>query len=192
MAADCTSDPVTCWIASQVDVLANIAGSMQSVDHLISGFAYLTGLGFALKALMSLKEMGESRTMMSNKSSIKEPLIYFLVAGMLIYLPSGFEMLMMTTFGYPNVLAYGPTSSGNSALDNLFGPGSAVGESLAIIIQTIGLIAFVRGWVLISRASSQGQQPGGMGKGLTHVFGGILAMNIVGTLQLINNTLYGS
>jgi len=165
---------------------------MQSVERLITGAAYLMGLAFAVKALMSLKELGESRAMMSGKASIKEPLIFFIVAAMLVYLPSGFQMLMNTTFGYSNVLAYAPVNSNNSTLDILFGQDSAVGASLAIIIQTIGLIAFVRGWVLIARSASSGQPPGGTGKGMVHVFGGILAMNIVGTLQIINNTLYGT
>ena len=101
-------------------------------------------------------------------------------------------MMLVTTFGQPNILAYAPISSNNSSLDVLFGQDSAVGASLSIIIQTIGLIAFIRGWVLVARSASQGQPPGGTGKGLVHVFGGILAMNIVGTIQVINNTLYGT
>jgi intracellular multiplication protein IcmC len=83
-------------------------------------------------------------------------------------------------------------NSSNQALDTLFGSGSVVGRPLAIIIQVIGLIAFVRGWVLVARSASQGQPPGGTGKGLIHVFGGILAINIVGTINMINNTLYGT
>ena len=188
----CTGSPVSCWASSQVDMLTNIANSMESVQHLISGAAYLMGLAFAFKALMSLKELGESRSMMSGKSSIKEPLIFFLVAAMLVYLPTGFQVLMSSSFGYANVLAYAPINSNNSLLDSLFGQDSAVGRSLSIIIQTIGLIAFVRGWVLIARSASSGQPPGGTGKGMVHVFGGILAMNIVGTLEMINNTLYGT
>ena len=187
--ANCINDPITCWISSQVDVLANIASNMASVQRLISGAAYVMGIMFAIKALMTLKELGESRTMMSSKGNVKEPLIYFLVAGMLLFLPTGFKIMMMTTFGYSTILAYTPVNSNNSALNGLFGQNSAVGESLSIIIRTIGLIAFIRGWVLISRSASQGQSPGGMGKGMMHVLGGIVAMNIVGTLQIINNTL---
>lgn len=192
MDPSCAGNPVSCWISSQVDVLQNIASNMQSVEKLVSAVAYLIGIALAVKAIYSLKTYGEARTMMSSNSSIKEPLTYFLVAAMLIYLPTGFQVLMNSTFGYSNVLAYAPINSNNSTLDILFGQDSAVGASLAIIIQTIGLIAFVRGWVLISRSSAQGQPPGGTGKGLVHVFGGILAMNIVGTLQIINNTLYGT
>jgi len=190
--ADCTGNQTACWISDQVNILANIAASMHSVQILITSATYLMGLGFGVKALMSLKELGESRSMMSGKASLKEPLMYFLVSSLFIYLPTAFSVFMNSTFGYSNVLAYAPINSSNSALDMLFGQGSSVGPALSIIIQTIGLIAFIRGWVLVAKSASQGQPPGGTGKGLTHVFGGILAMNIVGTLQIINNTLYGT
>lgn len=194
MGDNCASNPVSCWISDQVDILANIAGNMASVERLVSGAAYLIGIAFAMKALLSLKELGETQSAQSSagRTTIKEPLMYFLVAAVLIYLPTGFQVLMNSTFGYSNILAYAPINSNNSTLDILFGQDSTVGVSLSIIIQTVGLIAFVRGWVLIAKTSSQGQQPGGVGKGMVHVFGGILAMNIVGTLQVINNTLYGS
>lgn len=174
-----------------VSVLTNLAASMVSVEKLVTGTAYLIGLAFAMKALHSLKVFGESRTMMSSSQSIKDPLIHLLVAGILIYFPTGFEMMMNTTFGYSTVIAYAPINSGNPILSALFGEDSAIGSSLALIIQVVGVVAFVRGWVLIARSASQGQPPGGTGRGLIHVFGGVLAMNIVGTLEVLTNTLYG-
>jgi len=180
------------WISDQVDIINNIASNLEQVQKLVSGAAYIMGLSFGIKAIFCLKQYGESRTMMSSSTSVKEPVVYFLVASMLLYLPTAFEIMMNTTFGYSSVLAYAPIGSNNSGLDTLFGQNSAVGESLSMIIRTIGLIAFIRGWVMIARSASQGSQPGGTGKGLMHIFGGILAMNIVGTLQIINNTLYGT
>jgi len=182
---------VTDWITSQANILTNIANSLLPVERMLTGAAYLIGLSFAFKAIYSLKIYGEARTMSSSSTSIKEPVVYLLVAGVFIYLPTAFQVMMNTTFGYSSVLAYGPVSSSNKTLNSLFGPDSLVGRPLALIIQTIGLVAFIRGWVLIARSASQGQPPGGTGKGMVHVFGGILAMNIVGTLQIINNTLYG-
>lgn len=191
MASACTGNQISCWISSQIDVLTNIAQSMESVQRMVSGAAYLIGMAFAFKALYSLKSYGEARTMMSSSSNIKEPLMYLFVAGMLIYLPTGFQIMLNTTFGAnATLLAYaGPN---NQTVASLFGQDSAAGAAITIIIRTLGLIAFVRGWVLIARSASQGQPPGGTGKGLTHVFGGILAMNIIGTLDVIDNTLYGS
>ena len=168
-------------------VLVNLANSLLPVQNLITGAAYVIGISFALKALYSLKMYGEARTMQSSSTSIKEPLFNLLVAGLLIYFPTGLDIIMNTTFGYSNILAYGDSDVVSSA----FGGDSELGNALVIIFQTIGLYAFVRGWVLISRAASQGQPPGGTGKGLMHVFGGILAVNVVGTVEMINNTLFG-
>lgn len=188
----CTSGTVACWIASQADVLTNVANTLIPVQRLITGGAYLIGCAFLFKAIYTLKVYGEARTMMSSHTSIKEPVVYLMVGAIFIYFPTAFAMLMQTTFGYENVLQYAPINSSNQTLDFLFGSGSVVGRPLTIIIQVVGLVAFVRGWVLIARSASQGQPPGGTGKGLVHVFGGILAINIVGTINIINNTIYGS
>ncbi|KTD32760.1 IcmC (DotE) [Legionella nautarum] len=180
------------WLTNQVDILTNIANNLLPVERLITGAAYLIGLAFAFKAIYTLKSYGESRTMMSSSSNIKEPIIYLIVAGIFIYFPTGLAIMLQTTFGSSSILQYAPVNSNNQMISGMFGSGSLVGRPLAIIIQTIGVIAFVRGWILIARSASQGQPPGGTGKGLVHVFGGILAMNIVATLEIINNTLYGT
>ncbi len=169
-------------------MLVNLAKSLIPVQNLISGAAYVIGLSFGLKALYTLKIYGEMRTMQSSSSSIKEPVFYMLIAILLIYFPTGIDLILNTSFGSSNVLAYGDSD----VLSNMFAGDSDLGNAVVIIFQTIGLYAFVRGWVLIARSATQGQQPGGMGKGLMHVFGGILAVNIVGTVEMINNTLLGS
>ncbi|VEB35350.1 IcmC (DotE) [Legionella sainthelensi] len=192
MADTCTGGTVACWISSQVNILNNVANNLLPVERLITGAAYLIGCAFLFKGVYSLKQYGEQRTMYSSNTNIKEPLTYLLIGTMLIYFPTTFSTFMQSTFGYQNVLEYAPVNSGNSTLNILFGSGSAVGGPLTIVIQVIGLIAFVRGWVLIARAASSGGQPGATAKGLIHVFGGILAINIVGTLEMFNNTLYGS
>ena len=169
----------------------NLVASFLSIERLVTASAYLMGISFAIKALYSLKTYGESKSQMGN-ASIKEPLIYFLVSGMLLYFPTGFETLMNSTFGYSQVLAYSPSSSNSPILTTLFGQNSAFGYTVSLAVQVVGVIAFVRGWILIARAAASGQPPGGTGQGLTHVFGGILAMNIVGTMQMVNETLFGT
>ncbi len=175
----------------QINIISNLAVSLLSVEKLVTGAAYMIGLSFVVRALYSLKVYGEARTMMSSQASIKEPMMYLLAAGMLVYLPTAMEIIMNTTFGYSTPLAYAPMDTQSPLVSGLFGENSQLGQSLAIIIQLIGVIAFVRGWMLIARAASHGQPPGGTGQGLMHVFGGVLAMNIIGTLEVINNTLYG-
>lgn len=182
---------ISCWIAAQADVLTNIANNLVPIERLITGSAYLLGIIFAYKAITCLKHHGE-RASAQQQAGIKEPLIYFLVAAVFIYFPTALSVFLKTSFGYSNILAYNSLQTQNPTLNTLFGPSSEVGHSLSRIIQVIGLIAFIRGWVLISRSATHGQSPGSMSKGIMHVVGGILAMNIVGTLEILNNTLYGT
>lgn len=183
---------LTNLIVSQADVLINLASSLVPVQRLITGTAYLIGIFFALKAFYTLKTFGEQRSMMSQQSNIKEPILYLIVSAGLIYLPTSFQIFMNTTFGYNSILAYAAVNSGSSTIVSWFGASNPAGAALTLMIQTIGLVAFIRGWILLANSAAHGQPPGGTGKGLTHIIGGILAMNIVGTLQIIDNTLYGS
>jgi intracellular multiplication protein IcmC len=177
------------WFDSQqsIDILKNIAANVEPIQKMLTGSAYVLGLVFAFKALYSLKVYGEARTMMASNASVKEPLMYLFVAAVFLMSPQALTVFLTSTFGTGNIMEYGP-ANGESPL---FGSATEIGKPLVMIIQTIGYIAFIRGWVLVARASAQGQQPGSTGKGLMHVFGGILAINIVSTLQIVNNTIYG-
>ncbi len=170
-----------------VSILTNLANSLIPVEKLLTASSYLMGIGFAIKAVLTLKSHGEQRSSLSGTGNMKEAIIYVLVASMLLYFPTAFEALMNSTFGYSTVLAY----SQSPYLTGIFGTNNAVGTSLTIVIQVIGLFAFIKGWIMIARGASQGQSAGNTGKGLMHVFGGILAMNVVGTIQIVINTLYG-
>jgi intracellular multiplication protein IcmC len=179
-------------MSSSLNVLNNLAGNLVSVQRLVSATAYIIGLAFAFKAIHTLKAFGESKMMSSSNANLKEPIAYMVVAVVFIYIPTILGIFFRTTFGASSPMLYPSATNELSGLSALFSPTSMVGRSLGIIFQTIGMIAFVRGWILIARHTAQGQPPGGTGKGLMHVFGGILAMNIVGTLEIINNTLYGT
>ncbi len=171
------------WVEDNANWLNHLAESVDQVYHMVTGAAYMIGLAFAFKALYSLKVYGELRTMMASNTSLKEPLTYLMVAAAFIFLPTGFGIVMNTTFGSTSVLSYTQLPAG---LDFTNTNG---GVALLRILQVIGVIAFVRGWVLMARSQGQGSQPGTMGKGITHIFGGVLLMNVVGTINVMYNTL---
>lgn len=163
--------------------LPNLAQSVDQVYKMVTGAAYLMGIAFAFKALYSLKVYGELRTMMASNTSLKEPLTYLLVAAAFIYLPTGVDILMLSTFDTTNFMSYSQLPQGlNLTATN-------GGIALLRILTVIGAVSFIRGWVLMARSQGQGSQPGTLGKGLTHVFGGVLLMNIVGTINVVSNTL---
>lgn len=164
------------------DMLLNLQKSLPALFNLAVGSMYVMGIAFALKGVYDLKMYGESRTMMSGSTSIKGPLITLFVAAMCIYSPSAFNMVMETTFGYSSILAYDqfPLSSGEAL--------TASEKVVLQMIQVVGAYAFVRGWVLLARSASGQGGHGLFGRGLVHVVGGVFAVNIVGTANVIANT----
>ena len=134
-----------------IDVLTNLANSLLPVEKLVTAAAYLMGIGFAIKAVFTLKSHGEQKSSLSGTGNMKEAVIYMLVAGMLLYFPSGLDSLLETTFGTnAEILAY----SQNPYLSGILGADSAVGSSITLIIQVIGLFAYVKGWVMLARGAS--------------------------------------
>jgi intracellular multiplication protein IcmC len=109
--------------------------------------------------------------MMASNTNIKGPLAYLLAGTMLIFIPAAFHMINYTFFGTPNILSY--TGSGETALSQ---------QSIVTVIglvQVIGLIAFVRGWMHIARLAEQGGGQPMVGKALTHIIAGVFAINVV-------------
>jgi intracellular multiplication protein IcmC len=163
-------------------IFENLSATYPSIWKLLTAASYVLGFLFALKAVYVLKIYGQNMSMMSQTGSIKGPIFYFLVAGALIYLPTMFGTILNTTFGYstPKPLEY---AAGGSVWTDQ-GLKAVLG-----IVQIVGLIAFIRGLIYIARAGDQGGQPGQMSRGLTHIIGGILAINIVGVKEVLWNTL---
>lgn len=173
--------PASCLAdISLQDMLLNLQRSYTPIIRMITGFSFLMGIAFTVAAIYHLKVYGELRTMMASQTGLKEPLGYLLVAAVMLYLPTAVDTVMTTVFDYTEFkdLEYITADSGvyKQSLTAVLG-----------LVQIIGLISFIRGWSMVKKSSEHGQR-GGYGKGLTHIFGGILALNIVGTKDMIFST----
>jgi hypothetical protein len=156
-------------------MLINLSYSMQPIQSLLSGMGYFSGLIFIVSGLIKLKKVGESRGAGQKEGAFSA--IAFIVGGsLLIYLPSSVSVLSNTFFGASNVLSY----SSDIAEDPVY-------HAMMVIIQTAGLIWFVRGTVLIINASKPGEQNGP--KGFTFLIAGILAINIYSSIEAFNYAL---
>lgn len=154
-----------------VTIMGNIGRSLVPVESLIAGLGYLIGILFVIAALVKFKKIGASRGH-SGKESMFVPVAQLFVGSLLIFLPSTIQVLSNSTFGSGNILQYTP-----------FNPYD-IYSSMRLVIQTAGLIWFVRGCVLLVYSSEPGKQEGP--KGLTFVIAGVLAMNFEGTYGILN------
>lgn len=158
--------------ANLVSMIGNLSRSLLPVQTLITGIGYLLGLIFMFKALAKLRKIGDARMGSSSHEKMTGPITYFIAAGALIFLPSMITVLSNTMFGQGNILQY--VSYNPHDINN----------SMAIVIQTAGLIWFLRGCVLMVHGSEPGAKGGR--RGLLFLIAGILATNFQDTMGVVN------
>ena len=103
------------------------------------------------------------------------PVSFILGGAVLIYLPTSVEVLSTTFFGTSNALEY-----------TEYNPYD-INSIIQVMIQTAGMIWFVRGSVLLVQSSEPKEQHGI--KGLVFVFAGIIALNFEMTLVAVESML---
>ncbi len=163
-------------------MIVNIANTMPSLLAMFSALSYVLGFILVLKGVYKLKEYGEMRTSMSSQTNLWPPMITLAIGTMLIFFVSTYQVGLQTLFAYSSPLSY---TEGSDSTEDLV-------TAVVSIMQVVGVIAFIRGMLLLNGAGSPGAQPGGIGKGLTFVIGGLLAINIYGSFQVLANTLTGA
>lgn len=166
---------------SAQSILINIAKQMPNLMRMVTAIAYVMGMYFVFLAVVKLRSYGESRTMMSQEHSLKGPLIYMAIGAFLIYLPTSVQVGMSTFWTSPNPYGYLQEQDQWSAF---------IGD-LYLIIQFVGVIAFMRGLVIMTHLAGQGGQPGTFARGMTHIIGGIFCINIYQFVQTIWATMFG-
>lgn len=173
----CSTDP-----NSALCVLENISNQLPALNTLLLALAYIIGMYFIILALFMLRRMGESRTMMSQEHSLKGPLLYLVIGACLMSLPSAFRVVTLSFFSeslqYPYSYVVDQTSQWCEILKIAYN-----------VVYFVGLIAFIRGLIMLSHLGAQHGQQGGLAKGLTHIIGGIFCMNMQQFLTIIFATL---
>lgn len=160
-------------------------GALGQVWVMLIALSQIIGIGFAFSAIMKLKKFGQNSMMSTSHPQLMGPIVHIFIASALLFLPLTLDSILNTFWGYDysSVKSYISTS-GTSNWDAMIQP-------VILIIRIIGLIAFIRGWIILARTATEGAQPGTFGKAVTHIVGGVLAVNIVGTITVLQNT-FGS
>lgn len=159
-------------------LLENLQANIEPLIRLIIACAYVTGFMMIVSAMYKLRIYGETRTMMPTHAQLSGPLMQFLVGVCLLYFPTFINYSVYTFWNDP-ILEY---SGGTDWTDTLK-------HAVFSIIQLFGYIAVLRGLIMMSKSAHQGAQPGLFSKGIVHFVGGVLAINIWGTIKTIGSSL---
>jgi hypothetical protein len=160
--------------------------------------AYISGIVMILKAVLGLKKWGNMAGQQGQPGEFKGPLIHFSIGALLIWFPSTIDISMTSLFGDTTSFAsgYNAYGRGSKLLGYLSSNASIatqwaqLADVLINILQFVGLLSFLKGWfILASLANQGGQQHNSVAKGLTHIIGGIFAINFINFITLINTSL---
>lgn len=160
---------------SAVDMVKNFTTQLPNLMRLVTAVAYVMGMYFVIAGVIKLKHVGEMRMQMSPEHSLKSPIIFLTVGAMLLYLPTSVQVGMSTFWTDPNPYGYlQEQDQWAEFFNNCF-----------MVVQLFGVIAFIRGLIMLTHLGGHGGHPGTLGKAMTHIIGGILCINIYQFVHVI-------
>lgn len=159
-------------------IILNLGNSLAGVSYLISAMTYILGVLLIGKGIFKLRVMADHRSQMFQPMEVGGPLVTIFVGAALIWSNTMLDVVTMTLWGSTSPLDYSPKFTGDF---------NQVWDVILKIMKIIGFVAFVRGWYYLTRIGQQGQQ-GMLGKGLTHIVGGVLAYHMGATLNVLMAT----
>ena len=165
-------------------IFQNIGEQIDPIKNFLIVLCYIIGVGLSVAAVMKLKKYGTRTAFMHVEMSMVGPFLQFFIGVGLFYMPYFISSLNLTLFNTATVANTVLSWSGSSGDDF-----ESYVTPILGVIQIIGIISFIRGWVMLAKATNPGQQPGAISKGITHVVGGILAVNIYTFIEVVYQTL---
>lgn len=166
-------------IADMNGVLSNIRQTLPYIYQMVTAVSYVLGLYLFISGLAKMKVFAEMKMMSGSQASLKGPLLFLISGVALVYFPSMMNVSMTTFFAYTDPLAYQKTGE----------TGDDIIQTMIMVTRVVGAIAFIRGWVLVTHLGGQQSQPGQFAKAMTHIIGGVFAMNIYGVWKLLRVTV---
>ncbi len=159
---------------------AVIMNNFDTIGSIIETTCIIMGIFLVLSSFFGLKRYGEQRTMMSQQMSLAGPGMMLVAGVMLLILPTTIASLVQTFWNTTTPLSYSSTSASGYA---------QYVPVILMFVRLIGVISIIRGITLVSRAGGQNSQPGTIGRAMIHILGGLLAVHILGTIDLLKSIL---
>jgi hypothetical protein len=156
-----------------MDQSSILISNFTSLSYIVEAVMVLMGVSLVVTGMFKFKRYGEMRSMMSQQVTITGPLFCLFAGVMLLIFPNMVHIVMGMLWTNTNPLSYQP--NGSSLAGYI--------QALIIFVRLIGSISFIRGVVLLSRFGGQQGQPV-LGKALIFMISGILALHIIGTVDL--------
>lgn len=159
-----------------VDSNFQLQQNVETLAFIAQRVSIALGLCMMLGSFFKFKKYGEARTMMMNKS-IAGPIMMMLSGVLLLSLPEFMKTFLFAVWGSANPLGVDLPGMWGEMLNGPLTP-------VVMFIRLLGVCSFIRGFMNISKAGREGMQPGTFSKSMMYIFGGVMAIHIVGVFEL--------
>ena len=167
-----------------LQMLTSLSQTFPALERMMVAFASIAGFMMLCVFFHEIKMYGQMRGSMmgGSQAEFSRSLIPGIVAVMLLAIPEVLNNVVIgSLFGTPGPLSYQFVDGNSTEI--------LAERDIVQLVQFFGLCSFIRGLFYLHRSGKQGGQPGNFGKSLTHIIGGALAWNIIGTVNVIMSTL---
>jgi len=167
------------------NLINNINSPMTSA---LSALAVIIGLFMIIRGLMKASKYNTD----PRAHSMVHIVANLSIGALLVVVGQSLDMMLSTVFGGLNQAGLEGSSvvNGWQFVNQLGLQNSqfttAIGAALNFF-QLIGLIAFIRGWMILKNAA-EGSGQSTLAQGITHVLGGTVALNIFNFLEIMDKT----
>lgn len=159
-------------------ILLNFGDSLEDIANLVAALSYLIGVIFMMIGVKKFHASNEQRAQMFHPMEMGAPLMNIITGAALIWWPVMLDALTASLWGTANPIGYDPD------IDAQY---KEIWAVILNIMKIVGLISFIRGWYCLTKAGEQGAQ-GMVGKGLTHIVGGVLAFHMDAVIEVLFST----
>lgn len=155
------------------------------MQYLLRGFTYLAGIVLIM--------IGISRLLKSAQEGPRGPgglgtIMTFITAGALFSFHQMLGGWVGSLFGEAQTLNYANLQYTGGMEDTEVAHVHAVISGVIAFVAILGWISFIRGWFII-RDVAEGSHQASLMAGMTHLFGGALAVNLGGVINAVQDTL---
>lgn len=165
-------------------LMTNVVMNIKSpMIFMLSVISILIGIFLVIKGLLKGSKFGQDA-----KSSLPNIFANLIIGTILYTVGTSMNTIMATVFGDSTI---GGPGGVVSAVAANFGantqPFQAAVYAALTFFQMVGMIAFIRGWLILKDSvENGGGQQNKVAQGLTHIVGGVLAVNIYRFLEAMD------
>jgi intracellular multiplication protein IcmC len=154
----------------------NLLSTAIDLEMFVMVLSYICGLVMIIRGIAMYKAFGQNMNQATRPGEVAGPFVYIAIGLFLLYFPVIFNISLYTIYGTTDLGVASYTGT-DTTVD-----WSQIYTLITRYCRLVGVIAFFRGMILMSKSGEQGTQSGTITKGLIHVVAGIMIYNIWGTV----------